>query len=162
MYKTSENYKKQVYQDNTRHLLKVFLDDFEVESRYIGDFKPSFKVFDNDEFTFGSVISRMVKLKLHKNALTKENYSVVKITTGINGEEIPYGEFTIDDKKEVNGNAIELELIDYIPKFNFDYNTKATFPATLLDIANDICSQAEVELRFYFFFKSRYRNLCLG
>ena len=146
MYETSENYKAQVYQDSTRHLLKVFLDNIEVESKYIGGFKPSFKVFDNDEFSFGSVISRMVKLKIHKNALTKENYNIVRITTGIQGEEIPYGEFTIDDKKEVDNNSVEFELIDYIPKLNFDYNTKVTFPATLYEIAEDICLQAGLEL----------------
>lgn len=162
MYNTSQTYKNKVYDDKTRHLLRIFLDGVEVESKYIGGFNPSFKVFDNDEFTFGSVISRMVKLKLHKNALTKDKYNIVKITTGITGEEIPYGEFTIDDKKEVDNNSIEFELIDYIPKLNFDYNTTVTFPATLLEIAENICLQAGVELRFYFFFKSRYRNFCLG
>lgn len=162
MYETSENYKAQVYQDSTRHLLKVFLDNIEVESKYIGGFNPSFKVFDNDEFSFGSVISRMVKLKIHKNALTKENYNIVRITTGIQGEEIPYGEFTIDDKKEVDNNSVEFELIDYMPRFNFNYDAKVTFPAKLCDIAKDICMQARVELRFYFFFEYEYRNFSLG
>ncbi len=162
MYETSENYKAQVYQDSTRHLLKVFLDNIEVESKYIGGFNPSFKVFDNDEFSFGSVISRMVKLKIHKNALTKENYNIVRITTGIQGEEIPYGEFTIDDKKEVDNNSVEFELIDYMPRFNFNYDAKVTFPAKLCDIAKDICMQAGVELRFYFFFEYEYRNFSLG
>ena len=165
MYETSENYKAQVYQDSTRHLLKVFLDNIEVESKYIGGFNPSFKVFDNDEFSFGSVISRMVKLKIHKNALTKDienEITIVKITTGINGEEIPYGEFTIDSQKEANNYNVEFELIDYMPRFNFNYDAKVTFPAKLCDIAKDICMQAGVELRFYFFFEYEYRNFSLG
>ncbi len=158
MYRTSENYKNNIYSDETRHLLRVFADNIEIESKYIGDFKASFKIFENDEFSLGSVISRTVKLKIHKDALDFLNCNKIKITTGILGEEIPYGEFIIDDKKEVNDNAIELDLIDYIPRFNFDYNTKVTFPATLYDIAEDICMQAEVELRFYFFFKSKYSS----
>ena len=146
MYRTSENYKNNIYSDETRHILKVFIDNTEIESKYIGDFKSSFKIFDNDEFYLGYFIYITVKLKIHK----------IKIITGILEEEIPYGEFIIDDKKEVNNNAIELELIDYMPKFNFDYNTTVTFPATLYNIAEDICTQAGVELRFYFFFKSKY------
>lgn len=158
MYRTSENYKNNIYSDETRHILKVFIDNTEIESKYIGDFKSSFKIFDNDEFSLGSVISRTVKLKIHKNVFDFQNCKKIKIITGILEEEIPYGEFIIDDKKEVNNNAIELELIDYMPKFNFDYNTTVTFPATLYNITEDICTQAGVELRFYFFFKSKYSS----
>lgn len=152
MYETSENYKSKVYQSSTRHLLKVFFDDVEIDSKYIGGFKSSFKVFDKDEFSFGSVISRMVTLKIHKNAFEKDTYNIVKITTGIAGEEIPYGEFIIDEQKEIDDNLIEFELIDYIPRLNSNYTTRVTFPATLYDIVEDICNQKEVELRVYFFF----------
>ena len=47
MYRTSENYKNNIYSDETRHILKVFIDNTEIESKYIGDFKSSFKIFDN-------------------------------------------------------------------------------------------------------------------
>lgn len=164
MYNTSNNYKNKIYLDGTRHLLKIFLDDTEVPSKYILDFKSSFKVFDSDEFSFGSTCSRTVNIKLHKNALKdiKNEINIVKIVTGIKGEEIPYGEFTIDSQKDVNDYNVEFELIDYMPKFNFNYNSKVTFPANLYDIAKDICIQAGVELRFYFFFEYGYRNFSLG
>lgn len=164
MYNTSNNYKNKVYLDGTKHLLKIFLDDSEVSSKYILDFKASFKVLDSEEFSFGCTCSRVVNIKLHKNALKdiKSEIKVVKITTGINGEEIPYGEFIIDSQKETNDYNIEFELIDYMPKFNFNYNTKVTFPTNLYEIAKDICMQAGVELRFYFFFEYEYRDFSLG
>ena len=49
-----------------------------------------------------------------------------------------------------------------MPKFNFNYDAKVTFPARLCDIAKDICIQAGVELRFYFFFEHEYRNFGMG
>ena len=164
MYNTSNNYKNKIYSDSTRHQLKIFLDDTEVPSKYILDFQASFKVFDSDEFSFGSTCSRTVKIKLHKDALKdiENEITIVKITTGINGEEIPYGEFTIDSQKEANNYNVEFELIDYMPRFNFNYDAKVTFPAKLCDIAKDICMQAGVELRFYFFFEYEYRNFSLG
>lgn len=154
MYNTSEDYQNKIYLDSTRHLLKVYLDDVEVESKYILGFKPSLKVFDTDEFTFGSVSSRLVTLKLHRTALNNNyNCKKVKIVTGIIGEEIPFGEFTINKKDTVNTYTVELKLEDYISKFNFNYKNKITFPATLRAIVEDICEQAGVEFRFYFFFK---------
>ena len=70
MYNTSNNYKNKIYSDSTRHLLKIFLDDTEVPSKYILDFQASFKVFDSDEFSFGSTCSRTVKIKLHNFPLS--------------------------------------------------------------------------------------------
>lgn len=89
MYSTSDNYKNTIYQDSTKHLLRVFIDEIEVEPKYILEFSSSYSLFDNDEFCLGSVCARTVSLKLYKEAVLGE-CNVIKITTGIEGEEIPF------------------------------------------------------------------------
>lgn len=161
MYKTSDNYKNLIYMDNTRHLLRIFIDNVEVESKYILDFKPSSILFSGDEFTLGSICARTVDLKLHKNAVP-DIYNTIKIITGIKGEEIPFGEFTVDDLREVDDYALEITLIDYMVKFEDNYDgSNLTYPAKIITVLKDICLKFGVELRFYFFFKYEQRNSCI-
>lgn len=153
MYNTSNNYKEKVFLESTKHLLRIFIDNTEVMPQYIAGFEPLLKVFTGEEFTLGSVCSMTVKLKLHKNAI-EETCNNVRVTTGIVGEEIPFGTFRVVDKKEVDENTIELDLEDNMTKFEGNYDgSTLSYPATLITILQDICSKKGVELRFYFFFE---------
>ena len=61
MYQTSSDYKELVYADNTRHLLKIYIDGNEVNPNHILDFRVCHTLFSNDEFCLGSVTAKIIE-----------------------------------------------------------------------------------------------------
>lgn len=153
MYQTSSNYKSKIYEPSTRHLLKVYINNIEIDKKYILDCKPSQQLFPNDEFTLGSVSSKAIDLKLYKSVVP-ENITRVYIETGIVGEIIPIGYFNVDDMTQDDDYTVTFKLLDDMIKFEFNYDgSQLTYPCSLITVLQDICLKAGVELRFYFFFK---------
>lgn len=149
MYDTSDNYKAKIY--NAPHLLKVLINDVEIDSKYILDCKPSNKLLTNNEFELGSVISQSVDLQLYKTVVP-DKINKVEIRSGITGEIIPIGIFNVDEISKDDDYTVTLKLCDNMIKFEFQYDgSKLKYPATLMTVLKDICSKAGVELRFYFF-----------
>lgn len=149
MYDTSDNYKAKIY--NAPHLLKVLINDIEIDSKYILDCKPSNKLLTNNEFELGSVISQSVDLQLYKTVVP-DKINKVEIRSGITGEIIPIGIFNVDEISKDDDYTVTLKLCDNMIKFEFQYDgSKLKYPATLMKVLKDICSKAGVELRFYFF-----------
>lgn len=146
MYATTEQYKSKVYQ--VKHLLKVYLDGVEVDGKYILGYDSSHILFNNDEFTLGSVSSQAIDLKLFKTAVPNTVKSVY-IESGIAGETIPIGYFNVDDKEEEK-DTITYKLLDNMIKFEFNYDGSSLVQekgaATLLEVLQDICNKAGVEL----------------
>ena len=153
MYQTSDNYKLKIYEPSTRHILKIFINDIEIDKKYILDCKFSQTLFSNDEFTLGSVTSKAVELKLYKTTVP-EVINKVYIESGINGEAIPIGYFNIDEISMNDDYTVTLKLLDNMIKFEFNYDgSKLDYPCSILTVLQDICLKSGVELRFYFFFK---------
>ena len=146
MYATTEQYKSKVYQ--VKHLLKVYLDGVEVDGKYILGYDSSHILFNNDEFTLGSVSSQAIDLKLFKSVVPSTVKSVY-IESGIAGETIPIGYFNVDDKEEEK-DTITYKLLDNMIKFEFNYDGSSLVQekgaATLLEVLQDICNKAGVEL----------------
>ena len=146
MYATTAEYKSKIYQ--VKHLLKVYLDGVEVDGKYILGYESSHVLFSNDEFTLGSVSSQAIDLKLFKSAVPNTVKNVY-IESGIAGEIIPIGHFNVDDKEEEK-DTITYKLLDNMIKFEFNYDGSSLIEekgtATLLEILQDICSKAGVEL----------------
>ncbi len=152
MYETTENYKSKIYEASTRHLLKVYINDVEIDKKYILDINPSQPLFDNDEFKFGSISSQSIELKLYKNAVP-DVINKIYIESGINEEVVPIGYFNVDDISKDDDYTVTLKLLDDMIKFEFNYDgSKLQYPCTILTVLQDICSKAKVELRLYFFF----------
>lgn len=163
MYSTSDNYKSKVY--NVTHLLKVYINNTEIDSKYILDCKPSHQLFPNDEFTFGTVTSQAIELKLYKSAVPA-TISKIEIKTGITGEIIPVGIFNVDDISKDDDYTVTLKLLDNMIKFEFDYDGRTLITnnggkAKIIQVLQDLCSKAGVELRFYFFFEYEQRNISI-
>ena len=155
MYQTSDDYKSKIYEANTRHLLKVYINDIEIDGKYILDCKPSQQLFINNEFTLGSVTAQAIDLKLYKSAVP-ETIKKVYIESGITGEIIPIGYFNVDDITKDDDYTVTLNLIDNMIKFECNYDgSELNYPCSILTILQDICLKAGVELRFYFFFKPK-------
>lgn len=75
-------------------------------------------------------------------------------------EMIPLGTYNVDDYTDNDDNTITIKAIDNMIKFEFNYDGSELVSSkknevTLLEVAQNICSKAGVELRFYFFFKFR-------
>lgn len=153
MYETSANYKSKIYEANIKHLLKVFINNEEVDSKYILDCKPSQTLFSNDEFTLGSVTCKAVDLKLYKTAVPN-TINRIYIVSGIEGEEVPIGYFNVDQISRDDDYTVTLKLLDDMIKFEKNYDgSSLSYPCTLLEVLEDICLKMGVELRFYFLFK---------
>lgn len=155
MYNTSDNYKSKVY--NVPHLLKVYINDTEINSKYILDCKPSRKAFSNDEFALGSVEARSIELKLYKSVVPT-TINKIEIKSGITGEIIPIGIFNVDEISKEDDYTVTFKLRDNMIKFEFNYNGKTPIDsnngkAKIIQVLQDLCTKAGVELRFYFFFK---------
>lgn len=151
MYSTSNNYKSKVY--NVTHLLKIYINDTEINSKYILDCKPSRKAFSNDEFALGSVEAQSIELKLYKSVVPT-TINKIEIKSGITGEIITVGIFNVDEISKDDDYTVTLKLRDNMIKFEFNYDgSNLTYPATMLQVLQDICTKAGVELRFHFFSK---------
>ncbi len=156
MYQTSDNYKLKIYEPSVRHLLKVFINDSEIDKRYILDCKPSQQLFSDDEFTLGSVTSQGIELKLYKTVLPNV-INKIYIESGIAEESVPIGYFNVDDISKDDDYIVKLKLLDNMIKFEFNYDGSELVNqkgyAEIIEVLQDICLKAKVELRFYFFFE---------
>ena len=151
MYSTSNNYKSKVY--NVTHLLKVYINDEEINSKYVLDCKTSRKAFSSDEFALGCVEAQSIELKLYKSVVPS-TINKIEIKSGITGEIVPIGIFNVDEISKDDDYTVTLKLRDNMIKFEFNYDgSKLTYPVTILAVLQDLCTKAGVELRFYFFFK---------
>lgn len=158
MYQTSDNYKSKIYQSSTKHLLKIYINNIEIDKRYILDCKTSQALFTNDEFTLGSVTAQAVELKLYKGVVPNV-INKIYIESGIIGEIIPIGYFNVDEISKDDDYTVTLKLLDNMIKFEFNYDgSTLNYPTTLLTVLKDICSKSGVELRFYFFFEYEQTN----
>lgn len=164
MYNTSDNYKSKIYESSVKHLLKIYINDEEIDKKYILDCKLSQELFSNDEFSLGSVTSQSAEIKLYKTAVA-ETINKIYIESGIEGEIVPIGLFNVDDINKDNDYTITLKLLDNMIKFEFNYDgstlIKENGKAKIIEVLQDICQKAEVELRFYFIFKYGQRNISI-
>lgn len=119
MYKTSDNYKTKSY--NKKHVLKVYINDTEVNSKYILDCKPIQELFTNEEFTLGSVASIGIELKLYKLAIPTV-INKIELKNELDGETIPIGIFNVDNINKDDDYTVTLKLLDNMIKFEFNYD----------------------------------------
>lgn len=73
-------------------------------------------------------------------------------------EMIPIGIYNVDDYTDNDDNTITIKALDNMIKFEFNYNGRELIDkkneATLLEVAQDICNKAGVELGFTSFLNS--------
>lgn len=146
MYQTSNNYKQSVYSDSTRHLLSIYIEEDMVNPDHIFDFKVSHILFSNDEFCLGSVTAKTIEMTIHKNSLPSV-YKNFYVETGINNEIVPIGHFILDSIEKNDDDTVTIKAIDYMVKFEFNYDgSNLNYPTSILQVLQDICSKAGVEL----------------
>ena len=145
MYETSQNYKNLVYADSTKHL---------VNPNHIFDFRVSHKLLTNDEFELGGTISKSIEFKIYVDSLP-QTYTNFYVETGVGNEIVPIGYFILEEiERSEDGKIITIKARDNMIKFEFNYDgSTLNYPCSIIDVLRDICYEAGVELRFYFFLK---------
>ena len=148
MYNTSQLWKQKIY-ENVQSVLNIYIDNVLIDANYILDFKVGQTLF-NEELTLGSVSSKYIEFKIYKSQVP-ENMNQVKVDYGIliNGEYeiIPIGIFNVDEWTDNDDNTLTIKCIDNMSKFEFNYDgSKLSYPVILLEILEDICEKAGVEL----------------
>lgn len=101
----------------------------------------------------GSATARKLELNLIdlSGNINLENKEVtLKIGAEYEGETyyINYGNFIVDKAPENDATDGKIRVVayDYMIKFNKMYESKVIYPCTLLQLLQDVCNQAEVEL----------------
>ena len=148
MYNTTDYYKSIIY--NINHHLKVYINDTEIESKYILDCKPTNTLFTNGEIELGSTPSQTIELKLYKSVVPA-TINKVEIKSGITGEIVPLGVYNIDKAPTKDDYTVTLALSDNMTKFEFNYDGSTLInnnggKAKIIQVLQDICSKAGVEL----------------
>ena len=148
MHNTTDYYKSIIY--NINHHLKVYINDTEIESKYILDCKPTNTLYTNGEIELGSTPSQTVELKLYKSVVPAI-INKVEIKSGITGEIVPLGVYNIDKAPTKDDYTVTLVLSDNMTKFEFNYDGSTLInnnggKAKIIQVLQDICTKAGVEL----------------
>lgn len=157
MYSVSNEWKQKIYEE-VNSITNVYFDNTLINPDYIFDLRVGGDLFD-EEFALGNTPSRYMEIRVHKSQIVS-NINKVKLEYGIeiDGEYeiIPIGIYNIDDISENDDDTVTMKLQDNMIKFEFNYDGSVLInqnsTASLLEILQDICIKAGVELRFYFFF----------
>ena len=146
MYNTSQNYKEKILKDSTQHELNMYIDGKQVEPNHIGDFKIILELFNNDEICLGSTPEVDIEFEIDKRDLS-DNYNEVYIESGLEDEIIPIGKFKIQSVED-DEFKVKIKATDYMKKFedNKYDGSDLTYPATMLQVLQDICTKIGVEL----------------
>ena len=146
MYNTSQNYKDKILNDSTQHELNIYIDGNKIEENHIIDFKITLELFNNDEFCLGSTPELDVEFEIDKRDLPN-NYNEVYIESGLEDEIVPIGQFTIQSVED-DEFKVKIKATDYMKKFedNKYDGSDLTYPATMLQVLQDICTKIGVEL----------------
>ena len=149
MYNTTDSYKSKIY--NVNHFLKVYINDVEIESKYILDCRPSSTLFTNGEIELGSTPSQTIELKLYKSVVPATIINKVEIKSGITGEIVPIGVYNVDKAPTSDDYTVTLSLADNMIKFEFNYDGSKLVNGNngkvkIIQVLQDMCSKAGVEL----------------
>lgn len=144
MYKTTENYKRNVYTCR-QHELNIYIDEHKVNDSYIFDFESKYELID-DKIELGSTPMQEIELRLHKNAIP-ETYKEIFVESGIlNGEIVPVGYFTIKKIDDENEYTTKIIAYDNMDKFEFNFDGSKYIPCTTGTLLQKMCDEAGVEL----------------
>lgn len=152
MYNTSQNYKNKILKASTIQELNIFIDGNKVEPNHISNFREILELFNNNEICLGCTPEIDIEFEIDKRDLS-QNYNEVYIESGLEDEIIPIGHFTIQKPIEDDELKVKIKATDYMKKFEdtkYD-GSDLTYPATMLQVFQDICNKVGVEPRFYFF-----------
>lgn len=146
MYSTSQNYKDKIMLNATQHILKIYIDNAEINQDHIKNFKLTTELFNNNEFCLGCTPEAQLEIEIDKEDL-KDDYKIIKVETGISDEIIPVGTYIIQKPIETDEFTAKIKAVDYMSKFEVNYDgSDLTYPQTMKEVLQDICKKVGVSL----------------
>lgn len=148
MYLVSDDWKNKIY-GNSENIFNIYVNNQLINPDYILKFKIGQELFNNEEFSLGSVTSQYIELTIYKDNLTNMSEEI-KVYYGIkideNYETIPMGIFYIEEIED-DDNVMTIKANDNMIKFEFNYDgSTLEYPCSIKNVLTDICSKAGVEL----------------
>lgn len=160
MLKVTESFDKAISATGRMLKAKFVFSDREFNGEEIQEFTLEDDILINDSFQIGTFIRTKGTAKL-----TEVDYKFVgkefELYIGIcieNGdlEYLKLGIFKVKSavKKET---TISLDFYDRTDNFDIEYKTNLAYPATLVDIAKEVCTKLNIQLATTNFINSKYR-----
>lgn len=125
-------------------------DDLTLSGESLDDPLVSFKIEENcyvDNTFIGNTVTKKITIQLNNidNEINLENKKV-KAFAGVDNEYVPFGTFTIQkpDNKEVQ-QTTQVIGYDYMSKFDVGYEDSNTYPITLQEFFENLCTQVGLE-----------------
>lgn len=155
----NKNYYNKIYAPDTKHKMKIKLDDYEIDSKYLRKLTLKDEAFSNDYFALGGVTLCEVELEINKEAfrdITFNEGSVFYFEEVVTVDEedisIPIGYFyvhldLVDTENEYTNNFILYDRLYDLMNENIDFSEQVksgTF--TRLDLVKLICGNYDIEL----------------
>lgn len=119
----------------------IYFDGTLVSPDYIYELSREHNLF-SDEFKLGGTPMAQYKMVVEKSIVGTVP-SVVEIWNGSNR----FATLLVDNLEEEDEATATLTLVDYMAKFEFNYDGSSIMPTTLLAVVQNICSQAGVTLQ---------------
>lgn len=148
MYAVSRNFKKKC-KDNIRDYKEFTITNLTDNETYGTD-----EIIDveiegiaySDYQIIGRSVAKEITIKFANQLHDLENKEI-SVETSIDGEVLPFGNFIIDRQSfSDTDNTSSARGYDYMIKFDIAYNgDNLTYPCTLQDVLDDLCTQVGVE-----------------
>lgn len=123
-------------------MMEIYFDDILINEDYYTELSTNFSLFE-DTFYLGSTASNIYNISIAKDSIIKHPDLVLVKENGIVIAKL------VVDKIEENDFEYKYTLTDKMIDLEFDYDATSIFhngSATLLEIVQDICRKARIEL----------------
>lgn len=164
MQNTSEQFKLAISQPDREMVSRITFPDFILNDEQIQRIEWDSTIVGQTDFEIGTAPMDMVNINLIHEVDDPIMYDFdgqeCEIEIGIilpddTIEYVSIGKFTVDRVEKTN-NIISIHAVDRMYKFETPYESELEYPATVLEIAQDICTLVGVELATTTFPNSDY------
>lgn len=161
-YSTTQRYKEVIYSGDSKHRVRIWFNNVELENAdiYCEKITRKPRIIPDDgakRISLDNFVSQEIELILHNvDASIIKDQVRISIGTVVNSnslgdiyEDVPIGIFNIQDEPVTDKDKITITLRDNAVLFDFGYNAKPLIDAndgvaTKMQILKDICNQAGV------------------
>lgn len=146
MYNTSLDFKNYIKMPSRTLSSRIVIGANTYTDTEIVDMSLESNLVPGEEFTLGTTICNKLELTILTDNLIQALNEVkpyIGLDIGGTVEEVPLGVFIVDDVKTVKGTK-QIAAYDNMIKFEKAYFSDLTYPATIQNVATEICQKAGV------------------
>ena len=164
MYKVSNECKKAINHYSRELYSKAYIDNEEIYEGDIISYEINEGIISGSDFELGGAVASTLEIKINNLHGAYDNLELngkeIKLLTGIllennTVEYVQMGVFIIDEAVK-DKSIINIEATDKMVTLEDYYESKLTFPTSVLNIANEICSIIGITLATKQFYNSNY------